>query len=153
MNTYAPCGYPVKNVVALKEPVDGSMAKRLSVDRGTIVLEKAHGHEYYQIKLFDREANKCVALIPLHFIDRGRGQHIKSRNGLKKNMLEFELNEVFNTNTDYLERITVKMDRADSVCFVSGFLSAWKNDERRRNKNIHNENDINIDNYSNININ
>jgi hypothetical protein len=131
MNSYSVCAFPVRNVVALKEPIDKSTAKRVFVDRGTLTLEKAHRKEFYRIKLASRGPSDAVTIIPIHFIQCGEGKNIKSNAGLRKNKLTIELNQVFDTNLDYLERIIIKMDREDAAQFSEWFVYAWNNDERR----------------------
>ena len=131
MNTYTICGFPLQNVVALKEPLDKSTAKRVFVDRGSLTLEKAHGRDFFWIKFASRKTNDILAIIPIHFIQCGEGNNVKSNAGLRKNILTMELNQLFDTRVDYLERVMIKMDRSDATQFAEWFVYAWNNDERR----------------------
>jgi hypothetical protein len=96
-------------------------------------LQKDHGRNYFQIKLSSRAMNETIAIVPIHFISCGAGKHIKSKSGLRKNQLTLELNQLIDTNVDYLERLIIKMDRADADHFNDWLLWAWSNDERRNN--------------------
>jgi hypothetical protein len=136
MNTYGTCCFPIRNVVALKEPIDRSFSKQVFLDRGMMELQKAYGKDYFQIKFTSRETKETVAIIPIHYITGGDGKHIKSKSGLRKNQLTLELSQLFDTNVDYLERLIVKMDRGDAEQFAAWFLFAWNADERRNNNKV-----------------
>jgi hypothetical protein len=136
MNAYHTVGTPVSGVVVLKEPLDGSLhvSKKMFLDRGIVKIEQANGCNWYRIVMMEKETCEVKAVIPIHYIGSGEGRNIVSETGLKKTRFLFNMIEVLNTNTDCLERLTLKMGHNDADDFANSFLFVWNAEERHRHK-------------------
>ena len=136
MNNYHTVGTRVSGVVMLKEPLVGSLhvSKKMFLGRGIVKIEQANGCNWYRIVMMEKDICAIKAVIPIHYIGSGEGRNIVSKTGLKKTRFVFNMIELLDTNTDCLERLTLKMSRNDADDFANSFLFVWNAEERHRHK-------------------
>jgi hypothetical protein len=101
-------------------------SKKVFVDRGALELQKLGQFSDYRLAFYDhRNSHDLTCAIPVEYIKTVTGKWIKGKNGLRKAEVRFDLSEVLDTRTGYVETIVVKMDRDEANRLSDSLYPCW----------------------------